>query len=556
MNEGFGIRIALVRMWSERPWLLFCRGDVIEKGCKVFSESYKNVKQFLRSAKRMNAGRRRGRSVFRKPVGESLESRVVLAGNVLASFNPASMTLTFTGDSAANSVLLSEDVAFNAFITGTNGTTINGAASRSIAELTGGQNPLAVVINGGDGGDVVTFDSTNPFYFPGVMTINGGGGNDIVNIGTTFGQWVEFGALTINGDAGNDTIAFKSDSSLESSTIAVLNGGAGNDSYLFDTDASLLPCSITDPAGIDTLSFAATTNRAVSMNLGSTAVQAVNEGLSLTLSANNSIEKLIGGSRNDQLTGNTLANTVTGNGGNDILIGGAGDDVLIGGAGNDVYVFDTDLALGTDIINESGGGVDTLNFSATTERAITVDLGNAAAQEVNVGLTLTLSANNTIENVIGGSLADTLTGNSLSNVVSGGPGADTLSGGGGGKNILIGGSGADILNGASNQDLLVGARYTLEKNVTALLALRSEWISSSSYDTRVAHLLGTLGGGLNGSYVLTSTTVKEDSSRDRLLGGTGKDWYFRNIAGATVSQRDLVTDSEVDSVFTEISSWL
>jgi Ca2+-binding RTX toxin-like protein len=513
----------------------------------MFSKSYQNVKTFLRSAKGRNTAGRRCRSVSWGSVGESLESRIVLAGNVLASFNSASKTLTFNGDSAANSLVVFEDVAFNAFITGTNGTTINGAASRSIAQLTGGQQPFTVVVNGGDGDDVLTFDSTNPFYFPGVMTVNGGSGNDTVNIGTTFGQWVEFGALTINGDAGNDVIAFQSDSSLESSAIAVLNGGTGNDSYLFDTDANLLSCRITDPAGIDTLSFAATTNRAIIMNLGSTAAQTVNVGLSLTLSANNSIENLIGGSKNDRLTGNTLANTVTGNAGNDILIGGMGDDT---------YIFGLASAAEADVVTEAtNAGTDTLSFSTLTTNVV-LNLGKSEVQTVHTNRTLKLNSVSTFENAIGGSLADTLTGNSLSNVLSGGLGADTLSGGSGGKNILIGGLGADILNGSSSEDLLIGARSTLEKNVTALLALRSEWISSSSYDTRVKHLLGTLGGGLNGSYVLKSTTVKEDSSRDRLLGSTGKDWYFRNIAGATVSQRDLVTDSEVDSVFTEISSWL
>ena len=68
-------------------------------------------------------------------------------------------------------------------------------------------------------------------------------------------------------------------------------------------------------------------------------------------------------------------------------------------------------ALGSDTIDESGGGVDTLDFSATTTRAVAIDLGNAAAQVVNAGLTLTLSAGNTIENVIGGALGDTITGN-------------------------------------------------------------------------------------------------------------------------------------------------
>src|SRR5262249_40355638 len=88
--------------------------------------------------------------------------------------------------------------------------------------------------------------------------------------------------------------------------------------------------------------------------------------------------------------------------GNDTITGGAGNDTIAGGAGNDTYLFDTDLALGSDTINESGGGVDTLDFSATTTRAVAINLGNAGAQVVNAGLTLTLSPGNTIENVIGG----------------------------------------------------------------------------------------------------------------------------------------------------------
>src|SRR4051812_36127422 len=92
---------------------------------------------------------------------------------------------------------------------------------------------------------------------------------------------------------------------------------------------------------------------------------------------------------------------IDGGAGNDTLTGGSRNDVLTGGAGNDTYRFDTDNALGSDTINESGGGVDTLDFSATTTRAVSIDLGNAAAQVVNAGLTLTLSAGNTIENVTG-----------------------------------------------------------------------------------------------------------------------------------------------------------
>src|SRR5262249_14414105 len=69
--------------------------------------------------------------------------------------------------------------------------------------------------------------------------------------------------------------------------------------------------------------------------------------------------------------------------GNDTITSGGGNDTMTGGAGNDTYLFDTDLALGSDTIDESGGGVDTLDFSATTTRAVTINLGNAAAQVVN-----------------------------------------------------------------------------------------------------------------------------------------------------------------------------
>ena len=130
-----------------------------------------------------------------------------------------------------------------------------------------------------------------------------------------------------------------------------------------------------------------------------------------------------------------------------VIEGGGGNDVLTGGAGNKTYGFDTNNALGSDTINESGGGIDTLAFSATTARAVTINLGNPAAQVVNAGLTLTLSSGTAIENAIGGALGDMLTGNALNNSLSGGAGNDTLDGGAG-TDTLDGGAGTDVaLNG-------------------------------------------------------------------------------------------------------------
>jgi Ca2+-binding RTX toxin-like protein len=237
--------------------------------------------------------------------------------------------------------------------------------------------------------------------------------------------------------------------------------------------------------------------------------------------------------------------------------------LLTGGSGDDIYAFDTDDALGSDTIIETGGGIDRLDFSTTSTRSIVVDLSLATPQVVNAGLTLTLSTGNSIENATGGSLNDILIGNSLANALTGNDGDDVLSGragndilnGGNGKNILIGGDGNDHLTGGSSEDLLLGARYTYENDTTALDSLRAEWISASSFNDRTGHLLGTLAGGVQNGFTLTRSTVKEDSGADSLIGGSGRDWYLRNSFGTPAILRDVITDADLDSLFTEIDTW-
>jgi Ca2+-binding RTX toxin-like protein len=239
-----------------------------------------------------------------------------------------------------------------------------------------------------------------------------------------------------------------------------LSGGAGNDSYGFDADLALGTDTLNEAGGgIDTLDFTATTTRSIAVNLGLATSQVVGSNLSLTLGSATTFENVIGGGLANRLTGNTLANSLIGGGGNDTLNGGGGNDTLTGGAGNDSYEIDADSALGTDTLNEAGGGIDTLNFSFTTTRSIAVNLGQSTSQVVNANLSLTLGSTTTFENVIGGGLADTLTGNTQANSLTGGGGNDTLDGGAN-NDTLIGGAGADRFrfatapNATTNRDVI------------------------------------------------------------------------------------------------------
>lgn len=113
-------------------------------------------------------------------------------------------------------------------------------------------------------------------------------------------------------------------------------------------------------------------------------------------------------------------------------------------------------------------------------------------------------------------------------VLSGGDGNDVLTGGGG-RDVLLGGAGADKLVGGSGEDLLLGGATDFEFDPTGLNLIVSEWNSASIYADRVLHLTGTP-GGLNGTAILSNTTVHDDGAKDVLAGGKDLDWF---VASAT-----------------------
>jgi Ca2+-binding RTX toxin-like protein len=161
-------------------------------------------------------------------------------------------------------------------------------------------------------------------------------------------------------------------------------------------------------------------------------------------------DTLNGGSGNDFLDGGTGNDSLIGGLGLDTLLGGVGNDALNGGDGNDTYRFAN--GFGDDVITDSSG-IDTLNFSAVTA-ALTVNLAPANPNEVTLGTSsINWSSPTSIENVVGGSGADTITGNFVNNRLEGGAGADTLFGEAG-SDTLLGGAGNDSIDGGFGNDVI------------------------------------------------------------------------------------------------------
>ena len=264
-----------------------------------------------------------------------------------------------------------------------------------------------------------------------------------------------------------------------------------------------------------------------------------------------------GNSLTNILTGGAGSDTLNGAGGNDTLIGAAGNDTLNGGPGNDLYTFDTDTLIGTDTIDESGGGLDTLDFTLTTTKAVAVDLSQPVVQVVNVNHSLILSSGTTIENVKGGSLDDILTGNLLANTLTGNAGNDMLNGADG-DDLLIGLAGNDALNGGQQNDvyqfdadvaagsdtitdalgvdvldfaLTTTVGITLDLAVTALQALHANLSLTLPLGTVIETVLGTAkddtirGNEFDNILVgnAGNDVLQGRLGRDILIGGLGSD---------------------------------
>ncbi|AGI23743.1 HlyJ hemolysin-like protein [Pseudomonas sp. ATCC 13867] len=238
----------------------------------------------------------------------------------------------------------------------------------------GGQPPVAGI--GGE--DVLTGTAANDVLIGGAGqdTLNGGAGNDWLLGGVgddtyvyTAGQDVieETGGADNLLFAGGITFSQVASGLMKSGNDLVLrvNGSTANqvtlkdfflgddnliETIAFETGGQLTSAQIFGAFGLPVPTPIAAFDDTVQ---GSTGDDATLDG-----TAGNDL--LQGGNGSDVLFGDAGNDRLEGGNGDDILDGGAGNDTLVGGRGVDTYIFAA--GGGQDVIDNSGGGADTLHF--------------------------------------------------------------------------------------------------------------------------------------------------------------------------------------------------
>lgn len=182
-----------------------------------------------------------------RPLAESgiehLETRALLAGNVIASLSGGNLTVR--GDAAANSIeitVLDNKVQ----VRGLDSTTINGGTAAFVIAPNTDAFAGSVRVSMKGGADTVAFNRDVKLNGP--VLVYGDRGNDtIVSVGATFAR-----GTVLYGNDGNDTF------SLQDSTTnvrAVIDGGRGNDLVSLTNMAIVGPMMIRGGDGNDGISL-------------------------------------------------------------------------------------------------------------------------------------------------------------------------------------------------------------------------------------------------------------------------------------------------------------
>jgi Ca2+-binding RTX toxin-like protein len=441
-------------------------------------------------------------------------------------------------------------------------------------------------IIGGSGSDTIIGDAH-------VNVLTGGGGGDILKGGlgsdildggigsdtADFSDKTASVVVTLNGSNNAvATVGGVAEDTLRN--IENIFGGAGADALTGDGLANILrgggAADVLDGgAGVDTADYREKTVSVIATLNG--AADAVVKIGGVNEDTIRNFENISGGSAGDTLTGDASVNVLLGNDGADFLSGNLGADVLDGGAGLDSADFreksgaisitlngaanvrvsvagiledtlrnvenifsgsgaDTLIGdgqanlfrggLGQDVI-DGGAGSDTADYREKS-LSVAVTLNGATDAVVKVAGVAEDTIRN-VENVFGGSGADTLIGDAAANSLSGGDGGD----------VLQGGLGADILDGGAGSDL---ADYSEKSSSVVVILNGSSSVAVSvggvTEDT-IRNIEKVFGGSAADTLIGDglANTFRGGSGADLIDGGAGADIadYRENTSGIAVT---------------------
>jgi VCBS repeat-containing protein len=467
---------------------------------------------------------------------------------------------SITGDGGAN------------VITGGDGAdTLKGGAGNDTFNLANGDFDATESIDGEADSDTVLLTNATTVDFStgtisNVETLTGSSGADSVTL--TDAQWARLSTINLAGGTNSVTIRAGSDITLLGtptvSNVAAshLVGSASND--VMTLSGNQLDVMLTGTADIafgggtgDTINLTSTSTRLSALGAGSDALitgleaisfAAATAGVTLDLSGQSDGFSITGSGQADTLTGSLGADSIVGGAGADKLVGlagadtlysGDGNDVVQGGAGDDTIIGGSGLG---DDVYDGGTEIDTVDYSSTTLGVSVTLVGanrssEAAAGGGTIGNLLSNAGYNQttmvgkatsigptsqigtdvlfgIENVTGGSGADSIVGNELANILQGGGGIDQI----------WGRQGNDKLYGGEGNDILVGGIGGDGKINGVLVESGNDEIDGGAGDDQ----------------------IYGDNGNDILRGGTGRDQY---AGGAGNDTLHLEGDGESDAAW-------
>lgn len=314
------------------------------------------IRRTKKSATRVKSAR------FR-PVVESLESRLALAGNVTAF--AAGPNLYLYGDALDNELRITGTALGALTITGV-GTSVNGTANGTL-NVTGIWNIVADMGNGNDTARFLTADIN------GLLRYNGGNGNDNLFFGEGNNGFNSFGSVQALMGAGNDEVSVNDDEFTAFYSFTATNG-EGNNTTDLDPFVELFlgVTTITGGSGSDFVDIGdvLVTTGFITVNSGAGDNDFFLDG---NVTVNGGIS-VIGGAGPDNFEpGDGGGNQLTVNGS---IVASLGDGVNF----TEFSTVNNDI---TGVISYVGGsGIDTFDFDTTTFDVLSISLAMGAGDNI------------------------------------------------------------------------------------------------------------------------------------------------------------------------------